>query len=222
MPLRILVTGFSPFPGAPVNPSEELVRLFQQREPRFGEDIELDALLLKTSYAAVGETLASIGETQPPDIALHFGLARSAKGFRLERVARNVVSCASPDAVGYLPGDSTICVGAEAIESTLPLADIHRALTERNIPVEYSDSAGDYVCNFTFYSALGGLFGRFNPRMCGFIHIPYLGHQLRQVSDSEALPSLSEENLWQGALLIVETCIAAAKEARTTAPGAVR
>ncbi len=41
--LRILITGFGPFPGAPFNPTEPLVaRLLRLRRPALG-DVELSA-----------------------------------------------------------------------------------------------------------------------------------------------------------------------------------
>jgi pyroglutamyl-peptidase len=209
MALCILVTGFSHFPGAPVNPSEVLVRLFQQRRPAFGAEVELAAVLLQTSYAAVRTKLTAIGATRSPDIAVHFGLASSAGGFRLEGVARNLVSRTSPDAAGHVPGDGTIHCGNDTVDTSLPITEIHHQLSARHIPVQYSDDAGAYVCNFTFYSARAGLFGAFDPKMCGLVHIPYLGSQIQVVPGSENLPSMSEETLWAGALSILDTCIAA-------------
>jgi len=211
MPLRILVTGFSPFPGTPVNPSEELVRLFGERRPDFGRDVEVEAILLATAYGAVTETLTAIGRERPPDVSIHFGLAQRANGFRLERIARNLVSSTSPDAAGRLPPEDRICRGAETIATALPLTEIHARLSVLGIPVEYSDSAGDYVCNFTFYSVAAGLIEGFSPRMCGFVHIPYLDSQLALVPGDAALPSLSQETLWRGAVAIVETCAVAAR-----------
>lgn len=209
MTVRVLVTGFSIFPGAPHNPSERLIRMLEERRPDFGAEAVLETALFETSYQAAPRRLAEIGRSCPPDIALHFGLARTANGFRLERSARNLVSSPLPDAVGYIPEAPRICDGPDSHASSLPLDAIREALAAKRIPAEFSDDAGGYVCNFTFYHSLGGLTPGFRPPMAGFIHIPYLEDQVARIPDSELLPRLSEEMLWEGALVIIRMCIAA-------------
>ena len=86
---RILVTGFSVFPGAPVNPTEALVGILND-DPPAGEGIDaFRADILAVEYATIAGRLSAIGREFMPDIAIHFGLARECRGFRLERVARN-------------------------------------------------------------------------------------------------------------------------------------
>ena len=47
--LRILITGFGPFPGAPFNPTIPLVeRLIRLRRPAFG-DVELSLFVFRQS-----------------------------------------------------------------------------------------------------------------------------------------------------------------------------
>ena len=49
--LRILITGFGPFPGAPYNPTQPLVeRLTQLRRPAFA-DVELIGHIFHVTYA---------------------------------------------------------------------------------------------------------------------------------------------------------------------------
>jgi pyroglutamyl-peptidase len=211
--VRVLVTGFSVFPGAPANPSERLVELLDERRPDFGGGMSIETAVLPTAYGRVGEMLSVIGGSRHPDIALHFGLARTARGFRLESTARNVLSCAMPDVDGFVPPAGRICEGPDSHASTLPIAAILSELEVLGLPAELSENAGDYLCNYTFYSARAGRFSGFQPEICGFVHIPYLDHQLEQIPESEALPRLSEDQLWRGALAIIETCVAARPEA---------
>jgi pyroglutamyl-peptidase len=206
---RVLVTGFSVFPGAPVNPSERLVQLLNERQPELGRGASLEAALLGTDYQTVGKVMSAIGRSRHPDVALHFGLAREARGFRLERAARNRVSRARPDVAGYLPPDDLICQGPDSYASSLPLDEIASQLAALDLPFEISEDAGEYLCNFTFYNARAGRFENFRPAMCGFIHIPYLDHQLQSVPGGETLPRLSEEQLWSGAVAIIAACVSA-------------
>ena len=51
--LRILITGFGPFPGAPFNPTQPLVkRLLRLQRPALG-DVELSGHIFPVTYNAV-------------------------------------------------------------------------------------------------------------------------------------------------------------------------
>lgn len=215
MPISVLVTGFSVFPGAPVNPTEVLVGWFGERRPDLGPDVSLTTGLLDTAFGSIRRQLGEVAATAQPDIAIHFGLARGARGFRLERMARNRVATASPDVTGTCAASDRICEGAEAIASSLPVEAIVRRLSERGLPHETSVDAGDYLCNLAFYLSVAHLVDGLRPAKAGFVHVPYLASQLATLGEAEAsVPRLSEDELWEGAVVIVETAIAAARRQR--------
>ena len=61
-PLRILITGFGAFPGAPYNPTPTLVaRLTRLRRPAFSE-LELIGHVFPVSYAAVDRTSLALAD----------------------------------------------------------------------------------------------------------------------------------------------------------------
>ena len=60
-------------------------------------------------------------------------------------------------------------------QSTLPLAAMHQALSERGIPVAWSNHAGTYVCNHVFYTARRAMEQAGVDRPCGFVHLPPMG-----------------------------------------------
>ena len=58
--LRILITGFGPFPGAPFNPTEPLVaRLLRLRRPAL-DDVELSGHIFPVTYSAVDRELPEL------------------------------------------------------------------------------------------------------------------------------------------------------------------
>jgi pyroglutamyl-peptidase len=58
--LRILITGFGPFPGAPFNPTQPLVkRLIQLRRPALG-DVALINHIFPLTYATVDRELPEL------------------------------------------------------------------------------------------------------------------------------------------------------------------
>lgn len=173
-PPRILVTGFSVFPGAPINPTEALVRIFKN-DPPMGEGIEaFRAEVLDVEYATIAGRLTAIGRDFFPDIAIHFGLARETSAFRLERLAHNTHVNARRDQAGDLPTSSFICAGPDTLPSTLPLDDIAIRLEAAGHPVEWSDDAGRYLCNTVFTLSAAHACDGLRPAMSGFIHVPVL------------------------------------------------
>lgn len=197
---RILVTGFGPFPGAPENPTDWLVSRLAEEPPR-GEGIgAFHAEVLEVEYGRVGSRLAALGARHAPDIAIHFGLAAEAAGFRLERVARNSHAGARADNAGRLPPTERICAGPDILASSLPLETIARELAAAGLPVEYSDDAGGYLCNTVFvlsrFHAVEGL----KPAMTGFVHVPRFG---------TGSGHLAPAQLEAGARIVISVCAAA-------------
>jgi pyroglutamyl-peptidase len=172
---RVLVTGFEPFPGAPVNPTEALVARLKDCPPTLPDLGAFAAELLPVDYGRIGQRLSEIGRAFAPDIAIHFGLAARCSGFRLERVARNAMASAKPDNSGTAPEDGPVCVGPPVLPSTLPLDALENALRAAGVPVEWSDDAGGYLCNVAMTLSLARACEGFAPAISGFIHIPLVG-----------------------------------------------
>jgi pyroglutamyl-peptidase len=96
--IRLLVTGFGPFPGAPYNPTEPLVdRLVRLRRPAF-EGIERIGHIFPVTYHAVDLQLPALLARHEPDVLLMFGLARRTPWCRVETRARNAITQLWPDA----------------------------------------------------------------------------------------------------------------------------
>lgn len=169
---RLLVTGFGPFPGAPENSTETLVRnLATEPSERFGASA-LRALVLPTDYRRSWPTLRRAQARFAPDIVLHFGLAMRARSLILERVAHKRIHPDRPDAAGFAPASGLARrTGPETIASTLPVNAIHAALEQAGFPVSLSDDAGEYVCNATLYRSLHSA-GSGRSRVVGFVHVP--------------------------------------------------
>lgn len=205
MTVSIVATGFGPYPGAPLNPTEGLMRLFAVDAPVCGEDVRFQSFVLPTEYDGLHERIALIGNIAAPDIAIHFGLSRSAPGFRLERLARNHVARDRVDAKGERPASAELAPGLGDIETSLPLERCAAALAVAGIPAAMSDDCGDYLCNALFFHSCGKLIASFQPRWAGFVHVP-----LPQAS-------FSEDMLERGARIIIAETLAAWREKAVSA-----
>jgi pyroglutamyl-peptidase len=180
--MTVLVTGFEPFGGADVNPSELLVRALAAR----GE-AGLVAEVLPTSYRRAGHRVAELIRGHRPDAILLTGLAGSAPCLRLEQVALNLNNYASPDNDGDVRQRRQIAVsGPVGYWSTLPLDAMAEVAGRLEEPVEFSHDAGGYVCNHVFFTAMHTVTAEGPAARCGFIHLPPIpgpGRRLDRVVD---------------------------------------
>lgn len=197
--IRLLATGFGPFPSAPINPTEALMGKLARTPRAFGDDVALTTAVIPTVYASLPAELARIAEAARPDVAVHFGLAASATGFRLEARARNHQNIGRIDAAGGVPASSDIALDETDRFSTLPLNAIETALRRADLPVQRSDDCGDYLCNATFFHSMAGLVGDLRAPIAGFVHVPMPG----------AGAYLTDTTLEAGARLILAQSVAA-------------
>ena len=149
---RILVTGFGPFPGVPVNPTTRLV------EALAAEGLPgVTTRLMPTTW----QVCSAIAEEAPRfDGVVMFGVAASAHRIRYERVSLPTAG-RNPDATGKLPD-----VAPRHHASRLPVAHLAAAARAAGFPVVLSHSAGTYICNASYAAALSA-----NPRTL-FVHVP--------------------------------------------------
>src|ERR1700722_19738276 len=94
--LRILITGFGPFPGAPCNPTQPLLARLLRRPAL--DDVELSGHIFPVTYQAVDRELPELLAKHRPQALLMFGLATRTAHVRIETRARNAVTTRWPDA----------------------------------------------------------------------------------------------------------------------------
>jgi pyroglutamyl-peptidase len=168
---RILLTGFGPFPGVPVNPTGLLMARIASGKVPF-PDAEISTLTLDTVYARAHAMLEEALRRLQPHALISFGVAVGETTYRLERLAVNWTEAATPDAEGVLRPKGPITAGPAEYRSSLPLAEMEAAIAAAGIPVRLSDSAGRYVCNHAYYCALHHLAAAAPATPAGFIHVP--------------------------------------------------
>jgi pyroglutamyl-peptidase len=151
----VLITGFGPFPGVPVNATMQLVPELAQAAARQFAGVRIATEVLATEWTSAPRRLDGLLAEIEPDLVLHFGVSPRARGFEIEARARNVCTQA-PDAAGALPvGTAIRDGGAEFMAASLPAQHIVARLRRRGIPAFVSRDAGGYLCNATLYHSLG-------------------------------------------------------------------
>jgi pyroglutamyl-peptidase len=168
---RVLITGFGPFPGVPVNASMGLLHELAHAAPRLFPSARFSTAVLATEWREAPLRLDRLVAAVNPDLALHFGVSARARGFEIEARAHNAC-CPTADAAGALPAFAKLdAAGAEHLAATLPVNLIAARLRRIGIPAFVSRDAGSYLCNATLYHSLR-LARSSSRRRVGFIHIP--------------------------------------------------
>ncbi|HXV12554.1 MAG TPA: pyroglutamyl-peptidase I [Burkholderiales bacterium] len=199
--MRVLVTGFEPFGGDPVNASLEAVR---RLPPRLGS-LEIATAELPTSYRRVLAALEAAIENAAPRIVLCVGEAAERSALCVERVAVNIQGARIPDNDGQQPVDAPVVPGGPAAYlSTLPVRAAVAALHAAELRAEISMSAGTFVCNHVFYGLMHLAALRGQPFRGGFLHVPRLPQQ------AEAAAGMAVEDMVRGIGVVLETAAASA------------
>lgn len=197
--MRILLTGFEPFLGHKVNPTEAIVGELSGKQI---EDKEIIGEVLPVAFSQSAKQLLALYEQHKPDAVVMLGLAAGRNRITPERVAINC-SDGDVDNEGRALQDAVIREdGPAAYFSTLPVRTIVTNLIQEGLPAQVSNTAGTYLCNNIMYQMLDYLAQHQINSPAGFIHIP-ASHELALTN--AALPSLSHEDLVKAVKVVVSS-----------------
>jgi pyroglutamyl-peptidase len=168
--MRVLLAGFGPFPGAPINPSAALAHALAQRRRPALDRLDRIVHVFATEYAAVDRDMPKLF-AENPDLVLIFGLAGRRRHISIEIRARNAISRLFPDASGRRASSGFIeHRGPDALFGRAPFYRLLGAMGANKVPVRLSRDAGRYLCNYAYWRALER-----SPRgrpLVQFVHIP--------------------------------------------------
>jgi pyroglutamyl-peptidase len=185
---RILVTGFEPFGGGVINPSQQVVlALSQMKIP----GVSLHTLILKVDQVAGPAAIIAELSVNTYDAVLCLGEAARRPAISVERVAVNLMDFRIPDNSGSVVVDQPVIPGGPAAYFvTLPVRRILDAVQQAGVPAELSLSAGAYLCNQVLYTVLHRIAGSGSKTQAGFIHLPALPEEALHTNPVMASMSL--------------------------------
>jgi len=182
----ILLTGFEPFGGEPINPSWEVA---QALAGDMIGSVRIESVQLPCVFAQAPQALQEALTHFSPLAVLCLGQAEGRSEVTPERIAINVMQARIPDNAGAQPQEAPVVAnGPTAYFSGLPLTRIMHHLREQTIPASISNTAGTFVCNQVFYW-LQHTWGRAD-RRSGFVHLPCLPEQAARMTLTPVCPSL--------------------------------
>ncbi|MFC9354374.1 pyroglutamyl-peptidase I [Arthrobacter sp. NPDC057013] len=198
----ILLTGFEPFGGQPINPS--WAAALSARDLLRAEGQVVEAVELPCIFGVAGNVLRNALDELEPELVVCVGQAGGRGRVSLERVAINCDDAPIPDNAGNQPVDRPVVPGGPAAYFTsLPVKAALLAVEEAGIPAEVSQTAGTYVCNHTFYALMHELASRSAVRG-GFVHVPFAPDQVERGSGA---PSLTVHLMAEAIAAVVRTSL---------------
>ncbi|MBN2146860.1 MAG: pyroglutamyl-peptidase I [Anaerolineales bacterium] len=196
--MKLLLTGFEPFGGSTVNPSEQVAHTLN------GHVIggfEITSTILPVTRSEGPARLLEALENIQPDAVICLGEAPRRAAISIERIAVNLLDYRIPDNAGTQVQDEPIVPGGPAAYFvTLPVRVMLDAIRSAAVPAELSLSAGTYLCNQVLYTLLHNLAACQTDILAGFIHLPALPEQA--VSDQR--PSMALETMIKGITAAIE------------------
>ena len=183
--MRVLLTGFEAYG----NYSENSSWVVAEKVATLGvSGVELVVEQMPVSFARAGEVLRRAVDKHSPDAILMLGQSAGSDRVKLEGVALNMMNARSADNDGRRPqAEQIVPHSPEVLMTTVPIHNIHRAVEERGIAVQISDSCGQYVCNSLYYKAL--LMCHTKPEMSVlFVHLPLYRGQLSVNENKPTMP----------------------------------
>lgn len=184
--MKILVTGFKPFLGERLNPSEMLANELEQNFS------EVTSLILPVEFAHSFEVLRKHLEANSYNFLICIGQASGRSKICFEKIGINWVQAEHRDEKGVLPPAGPITEGPLALMTEFPVDEVYAQLKADQFPVEISFSAGTFVCNDLYYRVLR----EYKNLKAVFIHVPLIQAQAADgkpfISYSEGLICFSE------------------------------
>jgi pyroglutamyl-peptidase len=207
-PPTVLVTGFDPFGGSPVNPSWDAVHALHGRIIAGHRIVGGE---IPTIFGTSLLRLEQLMEEHQPRLVLCTGQAGGRGAISLERVAINVNDARIPDNAGAKPIDVPIVPdGPAAYFSSLPIKAMLQALLDAGVRAEVSQTAGTFVCNQAFYGLMHLLARpRWQGTRGGLVHVPWLPEQ--------GQPSMRVEEIVRGLSLAIECALSTQHDIRKEA-----
>ena len=201
------MTGFEPYNRAEINPSGEIVASLDGSS--IG-DLEAVGRLLPVSASKTPPAVRAAIDEVAPTLVLMLGVWPGRQALSIERVAINVLDFPYPDNDGAQPHDAPVDAdGPAAYLTSIALRAVIEDWRDAGLPGVISDTAGTYVCNQSYYTALRHTAGTGTP--VAFVHVPTVPSEAAR--REPPLPSMPLPSLVEGARValaaIARTSVAA-------------
>ncbi|MBC7466342.1 MAG: pyroglutamyl-peptidase I [Bdellovibrio sp.] len=178
--MKILISGFKPFLGQKINPSQKIALDLQDQ---FADVI---SIVLPVEYKQSFWLLEREIQNVEPDFVIMIGQAAGRTNVCFEKIGLNWVQSRHADEAGVKPEFGAIEKAEPlALMTPFPVDQHFEKLKAKGLPVEISFSAGAYVCNDLYFRILN----EFKTLKAVFIHVPLVPEQLDATNPNQMDPA---------------------------------
>jgi len=168
--MKVLITGFKPFNNEKINPTEEILKIFNS------DLYDIDKLLLDVLYDSDASCVKSMLKNNY-DLVLLLGQAGGRKTVSLEQFALNMKSTNICDNNGVYYHHTKIKEnGRLCYETNINLKQVIDGINSDKISISYH--AGCFICNDIYYNSLEYIYENNLNTKCVFIHFPFINEQV--------------------------------------------
>ncbi|MBP51004.1 MAG: NUDIX domain-containing protein [Candidatus Thalassarchaeaceae archaeon] len=168
---RVLLTGFEPFSGRGFNVSESVARKIDASGIH---GVEISTIILSVDEVGSRKCSELIRSGHHFDAIVHLGLSERRRNISLESLAKNNLEMSKPDNSGRMVSNSSIAEDAPDFIRTTASKHILDEEFEHDVRVLWSEDAGGFVCNETFFRTLEAIGEKETPVL--FVHLPVPEH----------------------------------------------
>ena len=171
----VLVTGFEPFGGNDINPSQLIA---ENISGRIIDGATVVGIVVPVIYGGSVDVITEAIETYDPCVVISIGMGAGLSKIQVEKVGINIKSAKIPDNEGNIVLFRRIAFFGPFIRlSSLPVRQIVNEMKNANISVKISFNAGTFICNEVLYGVLRHIAKNDLSTKFGFIHVPLLSSQ---------------------------------------------
>ena len=145
-------------------------------QPEHSEKFHITREVFPVSYETVSKRLEVLLRNEF-DIVIMLGVAQKADKLRIETTGSPINSGEVQDIDGNV-GPNCTAVRAP-VPSSMNLQLLTNELTDAGVDFQLSDSAGSYLCNFSYYTALSIITSGSLATRCCFLHLPADEHTFK-------------------------------------------
>ena len=168
----VLITGFGPFHHHKVNASWEAVKeLREMGVEHSGKTVRLETREIPVVYETVSKEVPKLWEDLKPCLCVHVGVSPY-NVIKLEKFGNNCGYFMRDENLRHPPDGMCAKSGPETIQTVFRLEDIceRAAGNQADVKFETSENAGQFLCDFLYYTSL-----HVNKGPVVFVHVPALG-----------------------------------------------
>ncbi len=171
--MKILLTGFSPFSGMPVNPSQVLVESFEKISFKTNFEWEIITDILPVDFKESGKRVSDLILKHEPDLFIATGVDFAKPKIELEKVAHKNIPHLDMDFIQSIHPSIAMSDLPDNYYSKVDLDIINHRLMKGKAKVIVSDDTGMYVCNHVYYLACMMSNYLDLKTKSFFVHVPY-------------------------------------------------